>query len=43
MKMGAGWLIMILFLKNEAGYINAILLLLNDSTKRLPGELPPQL
>jgi hypothetical protein len=39
--MGVGWLITILFLKNEAGYINAILLLLNDLTKWLSGELLP--
>jgi hypothetical protein len=41
MKMGAGWLIIILFFKNEAGYINAISLPPNDLTKRLSGELPP--
>jgi hypothetical protein len=41
MKMETGWLITILFFKNEAGYINAILLPLNDLTKWLFGKLPP--
>jgi hypothetical protein len=40
--MGVGWFITILFFKNKTGYINAILLLLNDLTKRLLGKLLPQ-